>query len=471
MHLLRRLALLTLAMAAVHAGDAPPPPNVVIILMDDMGYGDISPFWPQTRNRTPNLERMAAEGMRLTSFYAAPACSPSRAQLLTGCYAKRVGLPQVLMPMSPIGLSSEEPSIGSLLRQQGYATMCIGKWHVGDQPEFLPMRHGFDHYLGLPYSNDMGGNLDGAGAPAGRRPPLALLQDADVIEYIRPEDQDRLTERYTEAAIAFIRANVAKRFFLYLPHTAVHVPLHPGAAFAGRSANGRYGDWVEEADASTGRILETLRELKIDRNTLVIFTSDNGPWLSKGKDAGIAGPLRGGKTETWEGGVRVPTIAWWPGRIAAGATSDLPCGLIDLLPTCVALAKGKLPGGRTIDGVDLSPLLLGTSTAPPHQAYYYFSGQRLQAVRSGAWKLAIAPLGKGQNAAAKDGAYPPRLYNLENDISESNDVAAANPEVVQRLQAHIATMEADLGSSGNGPGVRKPGSVNNPRPLLLPTGP
>ena len=289
--------------------------------MDDMGYGDIGPFNSDTKNRTPNLDRMAKEGMKLTSFYAAPVCTPSRAQILTGCYAKRVSLPQVIMPASPIGLNRDEHTIASLLKAQGYATLCVGKWHVGDQPDFLPVHYGFDHYFGLPYSNDMGGEWDGAeDTPTDKRkPPLPLVRDEKVIETLKPADQDRLTERYTEEAVQFIRDHKDSPFFLYLAHTAVHVPLHPGAKFKGKSANGAYGDWVEEADASLGRVLDTLRELHLEENTLVVFSSDNGPWLIQGKDGGTAGPLRGGKGGTYEGGVREPTIAWRPGHIAPEA--------------------------------------------------------------------------------------------------------------------------------------------------------
>ncbi len=275
-------------------------PNFVVILIDDMGYGDIGPYGSKL-NRTPVLDRMAAEGMKLTSFYAAPVCTPSRAQMMTGCYAKRVSLPNVLGPVSRIGIGSSERTVADLLRQQGYATMCIGKWHLGDQPEFLPTRHGFDHYLGLPYSNDMGGS----GKPGDRRPPVPLVREQQVVE--APVQQDKLVERYTAEAVKFITANKDRPFFLYLPHTAVHVPIHPGKAFQGKSANGRYGDWVEEVDWSTGRVLDTLRSLKLDGRTLVLFTSDNGPWRSQGKDGGVAGPLRGGKASTWEGGVREPT--------------------------------------------------------------------------------------------------------------------------------------------------------------------
>jgi arylsulfatase A len=447
-------------------------PNFVLILMDDMGYGDIAAFNPSTPNRTPNLDRMAREGMKLTSFYAAPVCTPSRAQILTGCYAKRVSLPAVIFPACPIGLSADEHSLAELLKRQGYATMAIGKWHVGDQPEFLPTRRGFDHYFGLPYSNDMGGEWDGAEdvPPAKHRPPLPLVRDEKVVETVPPPAQDRLTERYTEEALGFIREHKDGPFFLYLPHTAVHVPIHPGERFRGKSANGAYGDWVEEADASTGRILDELRALKLDSRTLVIFTSDNGPWLIQGKNGGVAGPLRGGKGGTYEGGVREPTIAWWPGRVPAGSVSDAVAGNIDLLPTFVKLAGGLLPSDRKIDGADLSPLLLGEKKEAPREAHYYFNGNRLEAVRSGPWKLAVAPqsegTGKKPNVDAKQ-SFAPKLYNLDADIGESTDVAARHPEVVRRLEAFAAQMDADLGATKQGPGVRPPGKVAAPKPLLL----
>jgi arylsulfatase A-like enzyme len=465
------LGLLALLAAGAHAADAPPRPNFVLILMDDLGYGDIRPFNPRAKNRTPNLDRMAREGMRLTSFYACPVCTPSRAQVLTGCYAKRVSLPDVLYPAAGVGLSASEPTVAGLLQGRGYATLCVGKWHLGDQPEFLPTRRGFDHYLGLPYSNDMGGEWDGAAAapPDQRRPPLPLVRDERVVETLRPPDQDRLTERYTDEVVPFIRAHQDRPFFVYLAHTAVHVPLHPGQDFRGKSANGPYGDWVEEADASTGRVLDVLRQLHLDRSTLVVFTSDNGPWLTRGKDGGSAGPLRGGKGGTFEGGVRVPALAWWPGHVPAGGTCDAVAGNIDLLPTFVRLAGGQPPDGRPIDGADIAPLLLGRAERSPREAHYYFNGNRLEAVRSGRWKLAVAPQREdiSQPQPPDKGPFRPRLYDLDADIGETTDVAAGHPEVVKRLQGLVARMDADLGAAGRGPGVRPPGRVARPRPLLL----
>jgi arylsulfatase A len=421
-------------------------PNFIVILIDDMGYGDIEPYGSKV-NRTPNLNRMAAEGMKLTSFYAAPVCTPSRAQVMTGCYAKRVSLPAVLPPSCSIGLNPEEKTVARLLKDRGYATMCIGKWHLGDQPEFLPTRHGFDHYVGLPYSNDMGGAGKKATEGKGKRPPLPLLRDEKVVE--APADQDKLTALYTREAVSFIQANQNKPFFLYFPHTAVHVPLHPGKDFDGKSGNGRFADWVAEVDWSVGQVLQTLRDLNLDRNTLVLFTSDNGPWLTQGKAGGTAGPLRGGKGSCWEGGVREPMLAWWPGRIAAGSSCDAVTSETDILPTLVKMAGGTVPADRKIDGLDVWPLLAGQTRESPREALFYFNGGHLEGVRSGPWKL-----------------LNQRLYNLDKDIGETTDVANQNTDVVKRLQSLIAKMDADLGVSGKGPGVRPNGKVATPKPLV-----
>ncbi len=432
-------------------------PNIVLIFIDDMGYGDIGPFG-STKNRTPNLDKMARDGMKLTSFYAAPVCSVSRAQVLTGCYGVRVSIPGVFFPGEKNGINKDEHTVAELLKEQGYATMCIGKWHLGDQPEFLPTRHGFDHYFGLPYSNDMLKKAKG-----GTQPVVPLLRDDKVIELLTGEEQSRLTERYTDEAVKFITDNQKKPFFLYLPHTAIHTPIHPGAKFQGKSANGRVGDWVEEVDWSVGRVRETLAKLGLDKNTLVVFTSDNGPWLTQGKDSGEAGPLRGGKGSTWEGGVREPTIAAWPGKIASGSTSDAVAGTIDFLPTFVKLAGGSVPTDRKIDGKDIAPLLLGKTKESPYEARYYFNGYNLQAVRSGPWKLAIAPQNEGMgkaSAAIPASLESPRLYNLDTEIGERTDVAATHPDVVARLKALAVAMSAELGQGK--PGVRPAGEVKNP---------
>jgi len=460
--LIRLLALALLA-PLVHAAPAPGKPNFILFLCDDLGYGDIGPFG-STLNRTPSLDRMAKEGMRLTSFYANPVCTPSRAQFMTGCYAKRVSMPDVIFPSCPTGLNTNEHTVAKLLKTQGYATMCIGKWHLGDQREFLPTRHGFDHYFGLPYSNDMGGNEEDL--KKDKRPPLPLMRDESVIE--APAVQDTLTARYTDEAVKFITENKSKPFFLYLPHTAVHVPLYPGSNFRGKSNNGRYGDWVEEIDWSAGRILDTVRELGLGSNTLVLFTSDNGPWLTQGKNGGIAGPLRGGKGSTWEGGVREPTIAWWPGHVPAGSECAAIMANVDVLPTFVKIAGGQVPADRVMDGRDISALLMGKSRESPHEAFFYYRSQTLEAVRSGPWKLGLPPqLGAGaQKKNAPQAPAVPRLYNLEADIGETNNVAAEHPDIVSRLQGFIAKMDADLGGKGKGPGVRPPARVEHPTPLV-----
>ncbi len=432
-------------------------PNVVVIFMDDMGYGDIGPFGA-TKQKTPNLDRMAAEGMKLTSFYAAPVCSVSRAQLLTGCYGARIDVPAVYGPGSPNGLNPAEFTIAERLKESGYATMCIGKWHVGDQPEFLPTKQGFDGYFGIPYSNDM----QIKSSETGQR-VTPLLRDDKVAELLTDEQQSRIVERYTDEAVRFITANKDKPFFLYLPHTAIHTPIYPGEKFRGESSNGRVGDWIEEVDASSGRILDTLRELKLADNTLVVFTSDNGPWLIKQADSGSAGPLRGGKGSTWEGGVRVPTLAWWPGKIAPGSSADAIAGTIDLLPTAVSIAGGTLPAQPVIDGRDLSPLLFGKTTDSPRGVHYYFSGYQLQAVRKGPWKLAIMPQNEtmGRPVAPDAQTDAPRLYNLDQDIGEKTNLAATHPEIVKELRTLGDTIMAEIG--GQAPTARRPsGKVDKP---------
>ncbi len=458
------LLMMALATSTLRAAD---PPNLVLIFIDDMGYGDVGPYG-STLNRTPNLDRMADEGMRFTSFYAAPVCSASRAQLMTGCYAPRVSVPGVFFPAGPKGLNPKEHTVAEYLRDLGYTTTCVGKWHLGDQPDFLPTNHGFDHYFGIPYSNDMQRNS----LEDGRR-VVPLLRDDQVAELLEDEGQRRVTREYTEEAVKFIEDSQEKPFFLYLPHTAMHVPLFPHPDFVGRSNNGTYGDWVEEVDWSVGQVLDTLRRLKLEQNTLVVFTSDNGPWASKGPAGGVSGPLRGSKGCTLEGGVREPTIAWWPGRIKAGTASDAVTGTTDILPTFVALAGGEVRDDVKIDGRDISPLMLGQSTESPREAWYYYQGTKLQAVRSGPWKLAVTPqsLGMGIKEKPEDlQASGVRLYNLDEEIGEVTNVAEHNPQVVARLQKLIDEMAADIGSGQAGPGVRPAGSVDNPV-TLYPTQP
>ena len=479
-------AMLLASLASLNAADPKPAkPNFVVILIDDMGYGDIGPFGSKV-NRTPNLDRMAKEGMKLTSFYCAPVCTASRAQLMTGCYAKRVGLDGALRPISASGLNPSEKTVAALLKQSGYATMCIGKWHLGDQLPFMPLAHGFDHFIGLPYSNDEGGKgkapADGVYTSTGQfMPPLPYIRDRKIEE--APVDQTLLEDRYTKEAVKFIGANKEHPFFLYLPHTAVHVPLNPGKNFAGKSANGAFGDWVEEVDWSVGQVLDTLRRLQLDKNTLVIFTSDNGPWLAFGKEGGTGGPLRGGKFSQWEGGSREPIIAWWPGKIAPGTSCDTIASEMDVLPTFVKLAGGEVSKERKIDGKDIWPLLSGQNKTSPHESLYYWAGMELGAVRSGEWKLLLReqkvievhgqkPKGEKKDKRDKnqkpDRNFTPQLFNLSQDIGETTDVAAAHPGVVKRLMEFVAEMAPDLGVRGNKAlGIRPAGHVDHPKPLLL----
>jgi len=450
------ILLLAPILCAPQAGPrAEERPNLIVINIDDLGYADIGPFGC-TLQSTPNLDRMAREGRRFSSFYAAPVCSPSRASLMTGCYPKRVlPIPHVLFPAGSEGLHSDEITVAELLKARGYATGIVGKWHLGDQPEFLPTRQGFDRFYGLPYSNDMGPAEDGVKsnfgaplpAPKGKgQPPLPLLRDETVLQRVLAEDQTELVARYTDEALKFIRARAAGPFFLYLPHSAVHFPLYPGRDFRGKSKNGLYGDWVEEVDDGVGKVLDLLRALGLEKRTLVLFTSDNG-----GTPKASNAPLRGFKGSTWEGGMRVPTIAWWPGTVPAGTTCDEITGMIDVLPTLARLAGGAPPADRRIDGLDLRPLLTGEAGAKGHDVFYYYKGLKLEALRSGPWKLHLAA-----------GA----LYHLGEDPGEAKDVAAGHPAEVARLRMLADAVKEDLGLDGVGPGCRPLGKVANPKPLI-----
>jgi arylsulfatase A len=453
--------LFVLLAALLSATATARPPNVVVIFIDDMGYGDIGPFGA-TKQRTPHLDRMAKEGMKLTSFYATPVCSVSRAQMLTGCYGARVSVPGVYFPGQSVGLNPAEVTVAERLKEKGYATQMVGKWHLGDQPEFLPTRQGFDHYYGIPYSNDM---LKKSAET--KVPVVPVLRDEKVAELMDGEGQRRLVELYTKEAVDFITRSKDQPFYLYFAHNAVHTPIWPGAAFAGKSQNGRFGDWVEEVDWSVGQVLDALRSQGLDKDTLVVFTSDNGPWLTKGADGGSAGPLRGGKGSTWEGGVRVPTLAWWPGRVPAGSVNDAVAATIDLLPTFVSLAGGTVPATPVIDGRDITPILLGQSKESAREAHYYFASYDLQAVRQGRWKLALAPQpdGLGKNAAKTVPGL--RLYDLDAEIGEQTDVAAQHPEVVAKLKALADKMEAEIG--GKTPTARRPAGEVKGAKTLYPT--
>jgi len=433
------------------------PPNVVVIFADDLGYADIGPFSTLTgasRPSTPNLDRMAAEGVRLTDFYVAQAvCSASRAALLTGSYSNRVGIRGALNHTADYGLNPSEVTIAEVVKTRGYATAMFGKWHLGHLPAFLPPRQGFDEYLGLPYSNDMWPRH-----PQQKDffPELPLIEGDAVVA--RDPDQRQLTRQYTERAVRFIERNADRPFFLYVPHTMPHVPLHVSAAFAGRTGGGLYADVIAELDWSVGQILDAVARIGQDANTLVIFTSDNGPWASYGNHAGSVGPFRESKGTTFEGGVRVPFVARWPGRIPKGTTSRVPAMTIDLLPTIAKLSGGDVPPDRIIDGKDIGPVLTGESTASPHDVFYFYWGAELHAVRSGQWKLHVPHPYQSFESAGRDGApgqYMRKelglsLFDLSSDPGEASDVAARNPAIVKRLLEYVERARVDLGDSLTG---------------------
>jgi len=419
-------------------------PNFVIIFTDDQGYQDVGCFG-SPNIRTPNLDRMATEGMRFTDFYvAASVCSPSRAALLTGCYPPRVGITKVLFPRDTIGLNPQEVTIADVLKERGYATACIGKWHLGHLPKFLPTNNGFDSYLGIPYSNDMDGvknrnrNLDRAWTEKDYSPwNVPLLRNEEVIE--RPADQTKLIERYTREAVEFIHRKKGGPFFLYLPHTMPHIPLFVSDGFYVDDPQKAYQATIEQIDWSVGEVLKALKEAGVDDETLVIFTSDNGPWLSKKHHGGCALPLRDGKFSTYEGGMREPCIMRWPGKVPAGRECHEVAATIDLLPTLAGLAGGHAPTDRVIDGKDIWPLMTGKPDAKsPHEAYYYYRGKRLEAIRRGSWKLIRKK--------------KVELYNLEADISEKHNVASEHPQIVQRLTGMMETFDKQLQANARPPG-------------------
>lgn len=449
-------------------------PNIILILIDDMGWADLGCTGARDYE-TPVLDGLAAEGVRFTDFYASQAvCGASRASLLTGCYAERVGYQGAPGPGSKIGLHPEEETIADLLRAQGYATAAIGKWHLGVFPEFQPARQGFDAFFGLPYSNDMWPlGYDGKPLPGGAKsqyPPLPLIRDGQIIDEIDSlEKQSRLTEMYTREALGFIDRNAARPFFLYLPHAMVHTPIAAGEAFRGRSRRGPYGDVVMELDASTGRILDRLRRHGLEDDTIVVFTSDNGPWLNFGTHAGSAGPLREGKGTMFEGGARVPFLLRWPGRVPGGRVVSDIASTIDLLPTFCHWAGSPLPK-KPIDGLNLGPFLEGKSPAGPRDHFFYYYGQELRAVRKGRWKL-IFPhvsrsyVGVEPGTEGMPGPYAKvttdlELYDLREDIGETRDLAGRHPDVVADLQALAEIARAELGdrlTGRRGRGEREPG--------------
>lgn len=466
------IALLATSLAAA----VPSQPNVIVIFTDDQGYGDLGCYGAPDIE-TPNIDRMATEGVRFTNFYAATFCGPSRAQMMTGCYAARVGHARNPSPNSNFGLHPNEITVAEVLKGAGYATMMIGKWHLGDAPEMLPTKQGFDTYFGLPFSNDMwryhpnmpprenedelmrktreraaytGYVGQGRYYPpnGGFQNDLPLMRNDTVVE--KNPDLRQLTTRYTEAALQFIDDQRDRPFFLYLAHNMPHVPLFVSEKFAGKSKRGLYGDVIMELDWSVGQILSRLKKLGLDERTLVVFTSDNGPWLGYGIDGGSAGPLRDGKGTTWEGGVRVPAIFRWPGRIPAGRRTDAIAGNIDILPTLARLAGTAAPKDRTLDGRDLWPVLSGESNRSPHEHFHYLGGSAEGAVnyhgiRDDRWKLTVT-VGSDGKVAGKE------LYDLGPDTGEKFDRFKQHPEIAQRLavaaQAFYDELRANLRPAG-----------------------
>lgn len=481
------LALLLAALATpAHAAPTSRTPNVVIILADDLGFGDLGCYGSKTI-RTPRLDQMAANGLRLTNFLVSqPVCTASRASLMSGCYANRIGMSGALNHTSRSGIHPDEQLLPELLHSKGYATACFGKWHLGTLPAFFPTRNGFNEWAGLPYSNDNGP----AHPTIQGMPPLPWYEGDSVAE--KDPDQSLFTQRITKHAVDFIDRHQDKPFFLYLPHIMPHVPIAASASFRGRSKAGLYADAVEELDASVGSILDALKSRGLEEHTMVIFFSDNGPFLSYGNHAGSAGPLRGGKLTCFEGGLREPCIVQWPSRIKPRSVSNALVSSIDLLPTLASLCNTPLPN-RTIDGLDASDLFAGKSDRSPRDTFAYFNGTALHAVRKGPWKLhlpheylevAAEPGSNGKPSnwgkmnplaiensgiagiASRHGyrveKLPQSLFNLDEDPAESTDVSSRHPHLVKELLALAESHRADLGDSLTervGTGLRSPGNI------------
>lgn len=455
------------------AGTSDRPPNIILIVADDMGYADLS-CQGATGFATPHLDRLAAEGTRFTSFYVAQAvCTASRAAFLSGSLPNRISLQGALNHTSRNGIHPDEWLLPEMFKERGYATAGFGKWHLSTVLEFGPMRNGFDEWLGIPYSND---NSRYHPVLGDVMPPLPLYDSERVIEL--DPDQGQFTRRFTERAVSFIERHATKPFFLYLPHVMPHVPIFASADFKGRTPRGTYGDVIEELDASVGELMKTLRRFGLDENTLVIFFSDNGPWLSYGEHAGSATPLREGKLTAFEGGVRVPCIMRWPGRVPASRVCDEPVMSIDLLPTLTAVVNGK-PSSLPIDGLSIEPLVFGVPGAKsPHEALFFYTGSELHAIRSGNWKLhfphsyitTAGEPGKGgkpsewgkhqsksivqsgiEGIASRHGGRVTQiglsLFDLETDPEESRNLATELPEIVAKLARLAAPIRAELGDT------------------------
>ena len=438
--------------------DAPKdkPLNFIIIFTDDMGYGDLSSFGHPTI-KTPNLDKMAMQGQKWTNFYvASPVCTPSRAALLTGRYPIRNGMTSakrgVLFPNSAKGLPQSEVTIAEVLKQKSYATAAIGKWHLGHLPEFLPENHGFDSYYGIPYSNDMNYSGEWSEQFTNAEDPyfradykkfnVPIIENGKIIE--QPADQNTITYRYTQKAVDFIKTNKETPFFLYLAHSLPHIPLFAHPDRVGQSTQGIYGDVIEEIDWSVGRILSTLKELELDKNTVVVFTSDNGPWLAFKTHGGSAGPLRAGKGTTFEGGQRVPTIFWGPGNVKPQIVHEMGSTL-DLINTIGSLSGTQTPKDRKMDGVDLSPVLKGNNTTGPRSSFYYWSTKaELYAVRSGKWKLHLQQSEPVLYWNPTEPLEQPILYNLDADVSEKYDVADKHSDIVAKLKKMAREHEMDI---------------------------
>jgi arylsulfatase A-like enzyme len=445
------------------AEEKKPAPNVVIVFTDDQGYQDLSCFG-SPNIYTPHLDQIAADGLRLTNFYAAQAvCSASRAALLTGCYPNRIGIKGALFPQSKIGINPMETTLAEMLQEQGYKTGIFGKWHLGHLPKFLPNNHGFDEFMGIPYSNDMwpvdyeGNQVDKNHRKAKRYPQLPFFKNFDVVKEIKTlEDQAQLTTELTEAAVDFIERNKDTPFFLYVPHPMPHTPIAVSDKFKGKSGQGRYGDVIMEIDWSVGQIMNKLKEHQLDKNTIFIFTSDNGPWLNFGNHAGSASPLREGKGTAWEGGQREPCVVSYPNGIEGGRVIDTPMMTIDLLPTIAEITGAKLPELK-IDGKSVWDIWTGKSNKSPHDAYFfYYKSNELHGVRYNDWKLYFPHTYRSLNGreGGKDG-YPVNydmneideieLYDLNNDISESKNVADQHPKIVLEIKSLADEMRKKLG--------------------------